>query len=52
MTDDRIHDATPSPKREEDLTVDDVPGPQGVDDTDQNPPLPDWGATDGTHGEG
>ncbi|ARJ06595.1 hypothetical protein GCM10010988_18700 [Cnuibacter physcomitrellae] len=32
--------------------LDEVPGPHGVDDPDQNPPLPDWGPTDGTHGEG
>lgn len=31
--------------------IDDVPAaPSTTDETDQNPPLPDGGPTDGTHG--
>jgi hypothetical protein len=34
-----------------DAAVDASPGAQdSAGDTDQNPPLPDWGATDGVHG--
>jgi hypothetical protein len=42
---------TPAAGGEPAAGIDNAPGDQGYeDDPDQNPPLPDWGPTDGTHG--